>query len=194
MVFNYNIWFFAKKSHAIEHLCILCYRLFQYIEGANLNNSRVSMTVPVLTTLIPGAGPLDSSAYVIYFYLPGKFQSAPPLPLPELNLTPDSWPASCKAVRKFSGFAWDKNVVEEAEKLVKSLSTSQYSTSSTSNVAYSVAQYNSPLRFFGRVNEVWVDVDGCEDAKVAAYWISMNQRLGLLSFLMSQLVFGTCKL
>lgn len=145
------------------------HRLFQYIEGANLNNSRVSMTVPVLTSLVPGAGPLDSSAYVVYFYLPTEFQTIPPLPLPELNLTPDSWPATCIAVRQFSGFARDKNVVEEAEKLATSLSRSQYPTSSSSNFAYSIAQYNSPLKFFGRVNEVWVDVDGCESTKVAAY-------------------------
>ena len=147
----------------------MSYRLFQYIEGANLNNSRVPMTVPVLTSLVPGAGPLESSAYVVYFYLPAEFQATPPLGLPELNLKPDSWPISCKAVRQFSGFARDKNVVAEAEKLAKSLSTSQYSTSSSSDITYSVAQYNSPLKFFGRVNEIWVDVDGCESAKVAAY-------------------------
>ncbi|CAH1423307.1 unnamed protein product [Lactuca virosa] len=145
------------------------HRLFQYIEGANLNNSRVPMTVPVLTSLVPGAGPLDSSAYVVYFYLPEKFQSTPPLPLPELNLVPDSWTSSCKAVRQFSGFARDNNIVEEAEKLATSLSKSPYCTSSSSSFAYSIAQYNSPLKFFGRVNEVWVDVDGCKSTEVAAY-------------------------
>ncbi|CAI9280403.1 unnamed protein product [Lactuca saligna] len=122
------------------------HRLFQYIEG-----------------------PLDSSAYVVYFYLPEKFQSTPPLPLPELNLTPVSWTSSCKAVRQFSGFARDNNIVEEAEKLASSLSKSPYSTSSSSSFAYSIAQYNSPLKFFGRVNEVWVDVDGCKSTEVAAY-------------------------
>ncbi|MFS7971736.1 putative SOUL hem-binding protein [Helianthus anomalus] len=145
------------------------HRLFQYIEGANLNNSRVAMTVPVLTSIVPGAGPLDSSAYVVHFYLPDKFQATPPLPLPELNLKPDSWTTTCKAVRQFSGFARDKNTVEEAGKLETSLRGSGYSTSSASNFAYSIAQYNSPLKFFGRLNEVWVDVDGCESAKVAAY-------------------------
>ncbi|KAK9066467.1 hypothetical protein SSX86_013789 [Deinandra increscens subsp. villosa] len=145
------------------------HRLFQYIEGANLNNSRVPMTVPVLTSIINGAGPLGSSAYFVYFYLPNKFQATPPLPLPELNLTPDSWTTTCKAVRQFSGFARDKNTVEQAEKLAASLSRSRYSVSSSSNFAYSIAEYNSPLKFFGRVNEVWVDVDGCESTKVAAY-------------------------
>ncbi|GFZ07833.1 hypothetical protein Acr_19g0007700 [Actinidia rufa] len=79
-------------------------KLFQYIQGANLNWSRISMTVPVLTSIVPEAGPLHSSAYFVSLYLPFKFQSNPPVPLPELNLQPDSWPSRCIAVRKFSGF------------------------------------------------------------------------------------------
>ncbi|KAL2492592.1 SOUL heme-binding family protein [Abeliophyllum distichum] len=141
------------------------HRLFQYIEGANLNNSRISMTVPVLTSIVPGAGPLHSSAYFVKFYLPTKFSAIPPLALPELNLRPDSWKSHCIAVRKFSGFARDSNIVKEAEKLALSLSKSPWanSTSTDSGYAYSIAQYNSPLRFIGRVNEVWVDVSGPDE-------------------------------
>ena len=43
------------------------------------------MTKPVLTSIVPGAGPLHSSAYFVRFYLPLKFQAIPPLPLPELD-------------------------------------------------------------------------------------------------------------
>ncbi|KAG8378813.1 hypothetical protein BUALT_Bualt07G0023900 [Buddleja alternifolia] len=152
------------------------HRLFQYIEGANLNSSRVSMTTPVLTSIVPGAGPLHSSAYFVKLYLPVKFQASPPLPLPELNLQPDSWTSHCIAVRKFSGFARDNNIVKEAEKLAVSLSRSRWanSTSTQSGYAYSIAQYNSPFKFVGRVNEVWVDVGGsegddCKSSLVAAY-------------------------
>ncbi|XP_017253679.1 uncharacterized protein LOC108223774 [Daucus carota subsp. sativus] len=140
------------------------HRLFQYIEGANLNSSRVPMTIPVLTSIVPGAGPLRSSGYSVQFYLPVKFQATPPLPLPELELEPDHWNSRCIAVRKFSGFAKDKNIVTEAEKLAISLSRSPWAnyTSSETEYAYSIAQYNSPLRFIGRLNEVWVEVDGCQ--------------------------------
>lgn len=154
----------------------VCHRLFQYIQGANLNSSRVSMTVPVLTSIVPGAGPLHSSAYNVRFYLPVKFQVTPPLPLPELNLEPVSLDSHCIAVRKFPGFARDRNIVTEAEKLAISLSRSPWanSTSSESEYAYSIAQYNSPLRIIGRVNEVWVDVngseeDGCQSKQIAAF-------------------------
>lgn len=140
------------------------HRLFQYIEGANLNSSRVPMTIPVLTSIVPEAGPLHSSAYSVQFYLPVKFQATPPLPLPELDLKPDYWNSRCIAVRKFSGFAKDKNIGTEAEKLAISLSRSPWAnySFSESEYAYSIAQYNSPLRFIGRVNEVWVEVSGSQ--------------------------------
>ncbi|XP_043723520.1 heme-binding protein 2-like [Telopea speciosissima] len=121
------------------------HRLFQYIQGANLNSSRIRMTAPVLTSIVPGEGPLGSSAYFVQFYLPVKFQAAPPLPLPELNLQSDAWGSHCIAVRKFSGFARDPWA---------------NSTASDGKYAYSIAPYNSPFRLIGRINEVWVKVDG----------------------------------
>lgn len=139
-------------------------RLFQFIQGANLNSSRIPMTAPVLTSIVPGAGPLHSSAYFVRFYLPVKFQANPPVPLPELDLKPDKWPVHCVAVRKFSGFARDDNIVKEAEKLATSLNRSPWAnfTTSESSYAYSIAQYSSPFQIFGRVNEIWVDVESSE--------------------------------
>lgn len=153
------------------------HRLFQYIQGANLNWSRIPMTTPVLTSIDPDAGPLHSSAYVIRLYLPVKYQSNPPLPLPELNLKPSKFPSHCIAVRKFSGFARDGNIIKEAEKLSRSLSQSSLFNSSDflKKSGYSIAQYSSPFRVIGRVNEVLADVDGslvpgCEiDGERAVY-------------------------
>lgn len=134
------------------------------------------MTAPVLTSIVPGAGPLHSSAYFVRFYLPVKFQDDPPVPLPELNLKPYKWRSHCAAIRKFSGFATDDKIVKEAEKLATSLTRSPWanSTSSESNYAYSIAQYDSPFRLISRVNEVWVDInapelDGCKSSGIAAY-------------------------
>ncbi|XVE57176.1 hypothetical protein DITRI_Ditri04bG0070800 [Diplodiscus trichospermus] len=136
------------------------HRVFQFIQGANLNYSRIAMTSPVVTSLVPGAGPLHSSAYVVRFYLPAKFQDCPPTPLPELNLEPYTWESHYVAVRKFSGFATDDSVLREAVKLATSLSLSPWANSTTAtDYAYSIAQYDPPFRFIGRVNEVWVDVD-----------------------------------
>lgn len=133
------------------------------------------MTVPMLTTMVPGAGPLQSQGYYVSFYLPVKFQSDPPLPLPELNIKPYEFHSHCVAVRRFSGFAKDERVVKEAEKLATSLSRSPWadSTSSKSQRGYSIAQYNTPFRIAKRKNEVWVDIRdpqlGCELVAVATY-------------------------
>ncbi|PKU66667.1 heme-binding protein 2 [Dendrobium catenatum] len=152
------------------------HRLFQYIQGANLNSSRIRMTAPVLTSIVPDAGPLHSSAYFVRFYLPVKFQAYPPIPLPELNLHPVHWPTHCVAIRQFSGFARDNNIVKEAEKLAISLRRSSWanSTDFLDKNAYSIAQYNSPFRFIGRINEVWAEIDGsqvpgCDSSSAATY-------------------------
>ncbi|PKA62955.1 Heme-binding-like protein [Apostasia shenzhenica] len=147
------------------------HRLFQYIEGANLNSSRIRMTIPLLTSIVPDAGPLHSSAYLVRFYLPVKFQLSPPVPLPELNLLPVRWPSHCVAVRKFSGFARDNNIVKEAEKLAVSLSRYPWanSTDFLAKNGYSIAQYNSPFRIIGRLNEVWADIEGCQSESAAMY-------------------------
>ncbi|KAL2936115.1 Heme-binding protein 2 [Bienertia sinuspersici] len=166
-VYRDSTWMSAPVNHLSFHQATKLgfHRLFQYIQGANLNFSRIPMTKPVLTSIVPGAGPLHSSAYFVRFYLPEKFQATPPLPLPELNLKPVSWPSHCVAVRKFPGHARDGNVVTEAEKLATSLGKSPWanSTSADRKYAYSIAQYDSPFRIFGRVNEVWVNVDGSEE-------------------------------
>lgn len=139
------------------------HRLFQFTEGANLNSSRLPMTFPVVTSVVPGAGPLHSSAYYVLLYLPSKFQDSPPVPLPELKLKPYSWNSHCVAVRKFSGFAIDDTVLKEAGKLAISLSKTPWANStSDSDYAYSIAQYDPPFRIIGRTNEVWVDIDASE--------------------------------
>lgn len=167
----------------------LTHRLFQYIQGANLNFSRIAMTAPVLTSIVPGAGPLHSSAYFVRFYLPTKFQTTPPTPLPQLSLEPYTWDSHYIAVRKFSGFARDTNIMQEAEKLATSLSRSPWanSTSEESSCAYSIAQYSSPFRVIGRVNEVWVEVNpsglgGYKYSEIATSWNSSITQCDFVNF------------
>ncbi|XP_020213740.1 heme-binding protein 2 [Cajanus cajan] len=148
------------------------HRLFQFTEGANLNFSRIPMTLPVLTTTVPAAGPLQSQGYYVSLYLPVKFQATPPLPLPQLNIKPYEFSSHCVAVRMFSGFAKDERVVKEAQKLATTLSSSPWAHSQT-RPGYSIAQYNTPFRIVKRKNEVWVDIDapelGCKSVGVATY-------------------------
>jgi len=145
------------------------HKLFQYIQGANLNNSRVEMTTPVLTGIIPSAGPFCSSAFAVRFYVPTEFQDSPPLPLLDSDLAVENWNEKCIAVRPFSGFAKDSNVAQEAALLEASLKKTPWAyvtelEPKDGEDAYTVAQYSSPFQILGRVNEVWVSFptsDGC---------------------------------
>lgn len=137
------------------------HKLFQYIQGANLNNTRVEMTTPVLTGIVPSAGPFCSSAFSIRFYVPSKFQDNPPLPLLDSDLTVENWDEKCIAVRPFSGFAKDSNVAQEAAALEASLQKTKWANVTDNEPkdgedAYTIAQYSSPLKILGRINEVWV--------------------------------------
>ena len=152
-------------------LCLVS-RLFQYIEGANLNNSRVQMTTPVLTGIVPSAGPFCSSAFAVRFYVPHEFKDSPPLPLLDSDLSIENWDEKCVAVRCFSGFAKDTNVAQEAAQLESSLQNSKWANITKQEPkdgedAYTIAQYSSPFQILGRVNEVWVSFpssEGCHKA------------------------------
>ncbi|KAI4319072.1 hypothetical protein MLD38_032717 [Melastoma candidum] len=164
-LYSESAWISAAVDDLSFEKATLCgyARLFEYTQGGNLNYSWLPPTVPVVTALLPGAGPLHSSAYSVRLYLPSKFQAEPPSPLPELDLKPYKWPIRCVAVRRFYGFTTDESVVKEAERLSKSLSKSNITAGDN---GYSVAQYSPPLQIIGRVNEVWVEVtvegiDGC---------------------------------
>ena len=143
--------------------------LFQYIEGENEDGANVPMTAPVLTSIVPSAGPFCSSAFVLRLYVPSKYASNPPRPKTSLDppLKVASTGSYCVAIRRFGGFASDFNVAEEASHLAQSLENSSWEdviskATTDGGEAYAIAQYNSPFEISGRVNEVWVrfEVEG----------------------------------
>ncbi|XP_010023486.2 heme-binding protein 1 [Eucalyptus grandis] len=139
------------------------HRLYQFIHGANLDSSEINMTSPIVTSIAQSSQGSFSS-YWVNFYLPAKFQGAPPEPYLELNLKLDERKARCVAVRKFSGFARDDNIDEEMEALVASLDSymSGGIVKDDTNV-FAIAQYNASYHLSGRLNEVWLKVGfpGC---------------------------------
>ncbi|KAH9298720.1 hypothetical protein KI387_030402, partial [Taxus chinensis] len=122
-------------------------RLFDYIQGKNDEHAKVPMTAPVLTDILPSTGPFCESSFAVSFYVPTKFEKAPPKAEESLALEQKRWDVRYAAVRRFGGFVSDYNVGEEASKLQVSLSGSPWEPSLS---LYSVAQYNSPFEYDGR--------------------------------------------
>ncbi|CAI9775370.1 unnamed protein product [Fraxinus pennsylvanica] len=141
------------------------HRLYQYIHGANLDSIKFMMTSPVLNNIDQTENGID---YYVKFYVPEKYEAAPPLPSSSLNLQVEKWRTQCIAVRKFSGFAKDENVRSEIEAFLTSLRKllAGKSTGLKDKSSFTIAQYNASFHLSGRLNEVWMNVseleiDGC---------------------------------
>ena len=132
-----------------------------------MNSSRIPLSFPVLTGIVPDSGPFKSSSFTVRFYLPTPFQKSPPVPLPELQLQVEYWDSLCVAVRSFPGFALDEIIAKEADILQTSLAKSPWanasigSSSKDNHDAYTISRYNlAPLKHGARKNEVWVTLNG----------------------------------
>ncbi|XP_047336479.1 heme-binding protein 2-like [Impatiens glandulifera] len=134
-------------------------RLFDYIQGKNDFNEKVEMTAPVMTQVSPSDGPLYESSFVVSFYVPKKNQKNPP---PANGLHAQKWKNTHVAVRQFGGFVKDFDVGVEAAALAESIANTKWAAAIGKSHAaeptkvFTVAQYNSPFEFFGRVNEIWL--------------------------------------
>jgi len=118
------------------------------------------MTAPVLTQVSPSDGPFCTSSFVVSFYVPRKNQPNPP---PAEGLHVQKWGVKYAAVRQFGGFVSDGSIGDEAAALYSSLAGTNWASlvnkgreAADPKSVYTVAQYNSPFEFTGRVNEIWM--------------------------------------
>ncbi|KAG5597490.1 hypothetical protein H5410_038722 [Solanum commersonii] len=118
-------------------------RLFMYIQGKNDKNEKIEMTAPVMTQVKPSDGPLCSTSFVVSFNVPKKNQPNPPSAegLHPKNGTKVVMPWSGNSVDFIAGTKWAAAI--------------EKSQSKDNSTLYTVAQYNSPFEFRGRVNEMW---------------------------------------
>ncbi|KAA8529989.1 hypothetical protein F0562_034407 [Nyssa sinensis] len=93
--------------------------LFAYVQGKNHEAAKIDMTAPVLVDIYPSTGPFCNSSFVVYFYVPKKYQKKPPA---SDEARPVKLPRhQYGAVRRFGGFMDDTNIATEALALKKSL-------------------------------------------------------------------------
>ncbi|XP_074659986.1 heme-binding protein 2-like [Tubulanus polymorphus] len=121
-------------------------KLFKYIKGANAEEKKIAMTVPVINLINETASPRQLE---MSFYLPAE---KPQPSDPRVYLT--NTPKMLVYVREFGGFTFGYRRWEmEAKKLTAALDSAGITYHST---FFYTASYNSPFTLFGRHNEIWV--------------------------------------
>lgn len=124
-------------------------QLFQYIEGNNVAGQKIDMTVPVLNSM---AGSGEMKDLVMSFYIPEKFQAAPPAPKdPQVYIETKKF---CAYVRSFGGYVIRYSQINgQAMKLEKALKKDGLGESYKKSVTY-YAGYDEPWAMSDRHNEV----------------------------------------
>ncbi|KAH3827998.1 heme-binding protein 2-like [Dreissena polymorpha] len=124
-------------------------RLFNYISGENDLKTKVDMTAPVATRIVPGAGPNCESTFTVSFYIPPKHQKSAPAPTRN-GVFIESFPQMTVYASGFGGFADDGHWVEHARELSEKLKQKNIHRE-----FYFTAGYDSPFKMSNRLNEVW---------------------------------------
>nr|XP_002120166.1 heme-binding protein 2-like [Ciona intestinalis] len=133
------------------------WRLFKYIQGANIRKTVIPMTVPVSIRTPSQPCPFCPTEFDISFYLPTAFQTNQPEPTNSL-ITVREQPAMKVYARTFTGFADSVAWKTEAGKLYADLLRNGVSDSTLDKRMMICAGYDSPFHLFNRRNEVWIAV------------------------------------
>eukprot|EP00892_Ulva_mutabilis_P007705 jgi/Ulvmu1/5306/UM022_0100.1 len=128
------------------------WKLFSYIGGSNEAKEKIAMTAPVRTKISAGAGPFCKDHFKISFFVPFKYQPAPPSPT-DSTVFVDPTDAFDVYVSSFSGWNTVQTITEHAMELYHVLKADDIEAEQ--GYFYSVG-YDSPFRLLDRHNEVWI--------------------------------------
>ncbi|XP_045106326.1 heme-binding protein 2-like [Portunus trituberculatus] len=137
-----------------EDLSLLFWPLFNYINGQNNRNEKIPMTVPVSTEVTIRSQ--TDKTYKMCFYLAEQQQQNPPEPLPSSGVFIQDRQELRVLTRTVGGYMTsEENWMQEAGELAAVLQENGI----TVNLAkmYWVG-YDSPMKFWGRRNEIWFPV------------------------------------
>ncbi len=121
--------------------------LLSYIQGANMEGTRMNMTVPVLMRV---EGDEENKQLKMSFYIPEKNQKNVPKPTdPSVKIESKEF---CAYVHGFSGFAFFyKDIKDRVEKLKERLNADGLKYNGDLVL---MAGYNKPTDFSNRHNEI----------------------------------------
>lgn len=107
------------------------------------------MTAPVITRIVPGAGPNCESTFTVSFYIPPAHQAEPPVPSSK-DVFVEDFPEMTLYASSRGGFMNDEQWLSQARELSEKLQDKQINKN-----FYFTAGYDSPYKLFNRTNEVW---------------------------------------
>ncbi len=131
--------------------------LFKYISGANLSETKIAMTSPVISSeKIPMTSPVISTSKSMSFVLPSKY-SIQDAPQPtDKRVSIEEIPERYVATVKFRGIAWKDKVRDQTEKLLEWKSKKDFKAKGKPFLM----QYNPPfVPGFLRRNEIGIEID-----------------------------------
>jgi hypothetical protein len=144
-------------------------RLFAYISGANEQQRKIEMTAPVLTHVVPGAGPFCKSKYSVSFFA-GEAGTETPKPTSDDVYVRDASAVTVFVASKAGFVVDDFSIAALASGLREALERDgvEPHPRHRSEEGFFVAGYDPPFRLSGRHTEVWMaaseEDDGGEDA------------------------------
>jgi len=130
------------------------FRLFNYIDGTNSENTKIPMTKPVSVRILPGEGPNCGSNFTMSFLVPQQFQESSPEPTDPLIWLEDR-PAFRLVARQFSGFPGELDWSIQAAELYE-VATAEGLKPAEEPLW--TAQYDDPHVIVNRRNEVWLEL------------------------------------
>lgn len=137
------------------------HRLFDYISGANSAGKPIDMTAPVLTQVLPGAGPNCNTTFKVSFFVPFDYQAPndpPPAPTDSTVFT-ETIPAMKVAVKSFGGQPKEDAMIAEATLLEEQIAKDDdLEKDPQAGESWWAAGYDPPFRLTNRHNEVWVNI------------------------------------
>jgi len=130
--------------------------LYNYISGKNANKEKIEMSAPVLTKMNSNVAFTENDTVgTMSFYLGHKYESEV-APQPEdSNAFLSTLESKTYAVISYGGYS-NQNYQEEHLRILGSYL--EKSKLKYVKEYYFIAGYDSPFRFIGRHNEVWIEL------------------------------------
>ncbi|XP_061703384.1 heme-binding protein 1-like isoform X1 [Syngnathoides biaculeatus] len=125
-------------------------KLLMYIGGSNEQGEAMGTAAPTIITVYPRNDGVLSRRLVVAIRIPTIYQQSPPTPT-DSTIRVEERPGMTVYTLQFGGFAGESEFRAEALRLTRTLGE----TAPFQRKQYFCCSYDSPIKPYGRRNEVW---------------------------------------